>query len=130
MTRSTQSGFVFVEAMVALALVAGMAGMMFMVQADGAVRTRMVDNRRLGLLVAQSRLAAIGSEIPARPGIVSGVDRDFLWSVTIRPYAAGGRSSAGTLYHVTVTTRPRIASGQSVLGDQVELRSLCLGPAG
>ncbi|WP_096704325.1 hypothetical protein [Magnetospirillum sp. 15-1] len=124
--RRRQAGFAVLDAMVAVAVVAGTLGAMLDVLADGAGRSRMTEARRLGLLVAQSRLAAVGTEVPLRAGAVSGVDGDFAWSVGIGPYRVGAaRSDAGDLLLVTVLVRPRTGWGKTV-----ELRSLRLAPAG
>lgn len=126
MTGGRQAGFVFVEAMAALAVVAMAVGLMFTVLADGIGRSRSAETKRMGLLVAQSRLAAIGGEIPLRTGTASGVEGGFVWQVGLSPYRTGAsRSAAGDLFLVTVSVRPRAGSVNTV-----ELRSLRLAPPG
>lgn len=80
-------GSAFIEALVASAIVA--MAMMAMLQstAQSASRERAVESRRLAMLVAQSQLAAVGTLIPASPGETSGSDGEFVWRVTISPYA-------------------------------------------
>lgn len=120
-----RNGFVFAEAMVALAVVAVAVGLLFAVLADGLGRTRAATAKRLGLLLAQSRLAAIGGEIPLRTGSFSGAEGAFVWHVGISRYRIGAaRSTVGDLFLVEVTVRPRAAGGGAV-----ELRSLRLAPA-
>lgn len=124
MKTGRQQGFVFAEAMVALAVVAVSVGLLFTVLGDGLGRSRAATATRLGLLVAQSRLAAIGSEIPLRTGTVSGTENGFVWRIDISPYRTGAaRSAAGDLFLVAVAVHFR--SGTASI---VELRSLRLAP--
>lgn len=126
MSRRRDRGFAFVEAIVAAAVVAAAAGLMFQILADGAARSRATDVKRMALLVAESRLAAMGSEIPLVPGASAGVESDFIWGTRISPYrVTPGDSEAGELVLVVVTVRPRNAAA-----DAVVLRSLRLAPPG
>ena len=119
-----RNGFVFAEAMVALAVVAVAVGLLFAVLGDGLGRSRATAAARLALLLAQSRLAAVGTEIPVRAGTVAGNEGAFVWHVDISPYRTGAaRSPVGDLFLVEVTVRPRTASGGAV-----QLRSLRLAP--
>jgi hypothetical protein len=118
-----ERGSVFVESLIAAAIVAMALGAMFRVISDSAARDRAVTMRRLALLVAQSELDRIGAEIPTAPGQSSGVDGTLAWRVEIEPYAdAGEPDQAGALYRVIVEVRP-VAGGP----DLVTLRSLRLG---
>jgi hypothetical protein len=114
---------VFVEALVAVAIVAMILAATFRVISDGATRERMNQSRRMAVLVAQSELAAVGADIPLEPGESAGFAGALVWRVDIAPYdAAGGPNSAGALMKVRVSVRPR-AGGP----DLVELDSLRLG---
>ncbi|PKU21569.1 hypothetical protein [Telmatospirillum siberiense] len=122
MSRKRQAGFALVEAIVAAAIIAGALVAMFAVMIDGATRSRLAEDKRLGLLVAESRLAAVGAEIPVRVGSFAGVEGPFTWEVAINPYRmAVGRSDAGDVYQVSVAVRLRSRST-----SLVELRSLRL----
>lgn len=126
MTAPNQRGFVFVEAMVALAIVAVAVGLLFTILGDSLGRSRAVTAKHQGLLVAQSRLAAVGSEIPLRAGQVSGAEGALVWQVGISPYRTGSaRSAAGELFLVTVAVR-----GRNDRAATVELRSLRLAAPG
>lgn len=121
---SRDSGAIFVESLVAAAIVAMILVATFRVAVDGAAHARMVEQRRLALLVAQSELAAVGSEIPVAPGESSGASGDMNWTVDITPYAdESGASTAGALWQVSVAVRPR-TERRAV----VRIRSLRLGP--
>ena len=120
------SGAVFVEALVAAAIVAMILAATLRVISDGAARERMTESRRMALLVAKSELAAVGSEIPIEPGESAGFAGNLVWRADISPYdAAGGANSAGELMRVRISVRPR-AGGP----DLVVLDSLRLGAGG
>jgi hypothetical protein len=123
-SRRADRGSVFIEAMVAAAIVAMGLGATFQVIGDSARRSRDVDLHREALLVAQSELAAIGSEYPLHPGETVGGDGPFIWRIDVSPYSDGVNSSAaGGLWRVSVAIRPRVGGT-----DLVTLQTLRLGP--
>jgi len=120
----TDRGSVFIESMIAAAIVAMALAATFRVITDGAQRDRAVETRRAALLVAQSELAATGSEIPLQPGQSAGSAGDFIWRVDVSPYIDGVDASAvGGLWRVDVSVSPRAGGA-----DLVTLDSLRLGP--
>jgi general secretion pathway protein I len=122
---ASDTGSVFVEAVIAAAIVAMALGATFRVIADTAQRGRAVDIRRAALLIAQSRMAAVGSEIPLRPGESAGLSGDMVWRVEVEPWSeADGTSAAGPLLRVNVSVRPR-EGGAALAG----LSTLRLGSA-
>lgn len=124
--RRGDSGAIFVESLVAAAIVAMILVTTFRVITDGAVHARMAEQRRMALLVAQSELAEVGTEIPIAAGEKSGVSGDMFWSVDVSPYSdESGASTAGALWKVTVSVQPR-SGGRNL----VSLRTLRLGPEG
>lgn len=126
MTRASQSGSIFLETVIAAAIVAGAALLVTSVAGDGVVRSRSMEMKSKGLVVAQSKLAAIGYEIPLAAGVASGMDGPFIWRVSIIPYRLGqAKSSAGNVYQVSVAVRSRNA-----VANLIELRSLRLAPMG
>ena len=62
------SGSVFLDTMIAAAIVALTLGVMFRTISDSAARQRTIEARRSAYLVAQSELASVGSAIPLAPG--------------------------------------------------------------
>jgi hypothetical protein len=122
--RRREAGFAFLDAVIAAAVIAGTVGVMYRVVADGTARTRAVTVKRLAVMVAESRLATVGTEIPLSAGTVTGLEGPFIWRLQVTPYSVGpGRSEAGELYRVAVTVRYRTADGNAV-----EIRSLRLAP--
>jgi hypothetical protein len=123
-TARCDAGEIFMESVVATAVVAMIMIAMFRVVSDAAIHSRMSEQRRVALLVAKSELAEVGSEIPIASGESSGVSGDMAWSVQVSPYSDdSGASSVGALWSVDVSVRPR-QGGRSL----VRLRTLRLGP--
>jgi hypothetical protein len=107
--QAGDSGSIFVEAMIAAAIVAMALSGTFKVIADNATRARAAEARRAALLVGQSELADVGAEIPVAPGTSEGVSGDLLWRVDVAPYADESQSgSVGALFAVTVSVSPAI----------------------
>lgn len=106
--RSADGGAVFVESMIAAAIVAMVLGTTFEVIADGARRERAAAMHRLALLVAQSELDDVGADIRLETGETSGVAGPFAWRVEVTPYTAEGEpNTAGSLLKADVTVRRR-----------------------
>ena len=117
-------GDIFVESLIAAAIVGMILSATFRVISDGAVRARATEQRREALMVAQSTLDSVGAEIPLKAGEGSGVSGDLAWTVDIAPYSdESGASSVGALWRIVVSVRPR-DSGRAL----VALRTLRLGP--
>jgi type II secretion system protein I len=115
-------GAVFVEALVAAAIVAMILAATLRVISDGAAGQRMMEDRRMALLVAQSELATVGADIPVEPGDSAGFAGNLVWRVDISPYeAAGGSNSAGALMKVRVSVRPRAGGADLVVLDSLRL---------
>ena len=100
----SDAGSVFIESMVAAAIVALALAAMYHAISDGAMRNRKLDRKETALLIAQSELSAVGSAIPLASGMTGGTDGDYAWRVDIAPYDADA-SDTGTLWQVTVSVR-------------------------
>lgn len=103
---NNERGTVLIEALVAIAILAEISLLAFRATGESAVRTQRAETQRLAVLVAQSRLASVGSEVPLREGRFSGVDGDFAWTVSERPMAAAS-SRAGRLVAVSIEVSDR-----------------------
>lgn len=118
------SGSVFIESMVAAAIVALSLAAMYRVIEDGAMRNRAVNEKQTALLIAQSELAAVGSAIPLAQGMTGGTDGPYAWRVDISSTdAQSAPSSAGQLWQVTVSVRA-LEGGNAI----VTLNSFALSP--
>ncbi len=107
-TGRRDGGDVFVEALVATAIVAMILAATFHVIVEGAARERRLDSQRMALLVAKSELAAVGADIPLAPGESAGFAGNLVWRVNVSAYGgAGPPNPAGALMKVHVSVRPR-----------------------
>ena len=101
------AGTVFIDTLIAAAIVALTLGVMFRTVADSAARQRGMEARRSAYLVAQSQLASVGAAIPLQPGQTGGADGSLQWRVDIQPFDDGvSPGKAGRLWSVVVTVSP------------------------
>lgn len=118
------AGAMFVESIIAAAIVTMALGTLFQVVMDSANRDRAIESRRTALLIAQSELADVGSEIPLQAGQSAGFSGNMAWRVEITPYSDGVDSSgAGELWRVAISVRPRNGGA-----DIANLTTLRLSP--
>lgn len=94
MIRRGERGSVLVEAMVGSAIIAMTLIAMYTAIIESARHNQAAEERRMALMIAQSELAAVGSLIPATPGVTEGTQGDFIWRVDIEPWAAAQQSQA------------------------------------
>lgn len=118
--RSNDDGSVLIEAMVAVAIIAAVLAVTYRSLGENALRLRAADSARTATLIAQSRLALVGSDIPLEPGETEGTDGAFVWVVTIDA-APAAPSTSGTL--LRVSARVRDIGGRA---DRVRLDTLRL----
>ncbi len=115
-------GSVFLETIVAAAILAAILGATFDSLRDSADRARRVGLQQQALLVAQSKLAEFPLTRPARSDRTTGTVAGFDWTVDIAPGAGG--DEAGLM---RVTVRVADTSGE---GARVALSSLRQGSSG
>jgi hypothetical protein len=120
--RDREAGSVVIEAMVAVAIIAVMLGATYQAVGQSNVRVRSAEASRTAALIAHSRLAAVGSDIPLEPGETTGAEGDFLWRVRVAA-APEAASDMGRLMSVTAAVRSRRGGP-----DRAVLRSLRLAP--
>jgi general secretion pathway protein I len=123
--RPLDSGSVLVEAMVAITVIAMMLAVTYRAVGESVVRSRAAEASRAAVMIAQSRLALVGAEIPLAPGETTGVDGDFAWRIQIDPAPEDDASTMGPLLLVTASVRDR--GGKS---DHAIMRTERLGPVG
>jgi type II secretory pathway pseudopilin PulG len=117
-------GSAFVDAVVSAAILALVLGTSFQVLSDSIVRQRRLSQTREAVLVAESVLATVGSEIPAAPGQSRGKEGDLSWAVEITPWAGlNADSPAFALVSVKVKVAP-LNGGPTLAGlETVRLRT-------
>ncbi len=100
--RATQNGFALVETLIATAIIAVMLGVTLQAIALGARQTRMIEDRRQAMLIAQSQLSAAGAAQSDVFGDSNGLTSGIRWRITRRPYRTD-QPSVARLEEVTVT---------------------------
>lgn len=81
-------GFSLLEVLVAFTILAMLLGALFQVFGGGLRAARVGDDYTRATIIAQSRLAAMGAELPIQEGVMSGsTDEKFDWRVSARSYA-------------------------------------------
>jgi hypothetical protein len=121
--RAGDGGSVFIESIVAAAIVAMALAGTFRVIADNASRGRAGEARRIALLVAQSELSDVGADTPLALGDSVGVAGNMAWRVTISPYGADSAPNpVGELVEVSVAVAPRTGGAPLVTLRELRLR--------
>src|ERR1700761_8087789 len=92
-----QAGSVFIEAVVALALLAGILAAVYQVSAGSAARHRAIEARRQALMVARSVLASVGIAEPLSAGGMQGAADGQAWRIQTVRCGGSGDSTAGVL---------------------------------
>lgn len=104
-------GFALIEVLVALTILGLVLGALFQVFSGGLRNVAAAEQYVRAAAIADSKLAAVGPEIPLEPGGKSGGRQgEYAWAVAIAPYQATGdatraENAAVQLYRVTVSVR-------------------------
>ena len=85
-----ERGSILVEALVAVLIVAAMAGLWFETLGGAARQQRRAADARLAMLVAQSQMATVGVINAVAPGVTSGSDAGYDWRIEVEPQADAG----------------------------------------
>lgn len=102
--RGAEAGSVFIETVIAAAIVMLLLAVMYRSIADSAARHAGLEQRRTAMLIARSRMDAVGAEIPAESGRAGGTEGPYAWQADIGPYP----SAAGApLALVVISVRDR-----------------------
>ena len=103
-----QSGYTLIEVLVAFVILAMALTVLMRIFSGGLRNVSVSSDYATATLIAESRLAAAGIDVPLRPGESSGTEGErFAWTVSVEDYAPrpGYRSAAKVVdaYRVTVT---------------------------
>ena len=103
-----QSGYTLIEVLVAFMILALALTVLLRIFSGGLRNVSVSSDYATATLIAESRLAAAGIDVPLRPGETSGTEGErFEWTVNVQDYQPwpGYRSAARGLeaYRVTVT---------------------------
>ena len=103
-----QTGYTLIEVLVAFMILALALTVLLRIFSGGLRNVSVSSDYAVATLIAESRLAAAGIDIPLRPGETSGTEGErFEWTVSVQDYQPwpGYRSAAKGVdaYRVTVT---------------------------
>ena len=124
-----QSGYTLIEVLVAFMILALALTVLLRIFSGGLRNVSVSSDYATATLIAESRLAAAGIDVPLRPGETSGTEGErFEWTVSVQDYQPwpGYRSAARGLdaYRVTVTVEwPHGDNTRSVGLSTVRLRT-------
>lgn len=120
----TEDGFSLVEVLVALTILGLVLSALFQVFSGGLRNVAAADHYVRAAAIADSKLAAVGQEIPLEAGKASrGRDGDYAWSVAITAYndpkdAEGSDTTKVQLFKVAISVRwPHILGERQVVID-------------
>lgn len=87
MHKKSSGGFSLLEVLVAFVILALVLGTLMQIFSGGLRGVSRAAEFQRAVLLGQSKLAAIGIEVPLKEGVSSGdFDADYRWQLTIRPY--------------------------------------------
>jgi general secretion pathway protein I len=124
-----QSGYTLIEVLVAFMILALALTVLLRIFSGGLRNVSVSSDYAIATLIAESRLAGAGIDVPLRPGETSGTEGErFEWTVSVQDYQPwpGYRSAAKGLdaYRVTVTVEwPHGDNTRSVGLSTVRLRT-------
>ncbi|MES2934266.1 MAG: type II secretion system protein, partial [Pseudomonadota bacterium] len=85
--RHASRGFSLLEVLVAFVILAMVLGVLMEIFAGGLRNVGRASETQHAVLLAQSKLAAVGIEVPLAAGEVNGeFDKTYRWQVSIKPY--------------------------------------------
>jgi general secretion pathway protein I len=123
----SNSGFTLVEVVVAIAILALMAGVIFRVNSDSIRNVHRADALANASTLAQSLIAKVGTEIPLREGETRGQSGAGLqWRVQMKRYGDAADRAQWPLAAYTVTAEVTLRDGPDT--QPVALMTLRLGP--
>ncbi|HEX4742636.1 MAG TPA: hypothetical protein VH353_15015 [Caulobacteraceae bacterium] len=119
---SRERGSVLAEAMVAVVVLALVMAVGFRSLAQSARAAKAAQEVRVATLIARSRLASVGGDIPLEAGVTEGEDSGFHWRITVTESPAAPSASGSLLRVDAVVSDPNRR-------PRASLASMRLGPA-
>jgi general secretion pathway protein I len=106
-----EDGFSLIEVLVALTILGFVLAAIFQVFSGGLQNVTAADHYVRAAIIADSKLAAVGYEIPLEPGKAShGQDGEYAWAVAITPYnimenTDSTETTTTPLYKIAISVR-------------------------
>lgn len=114
--RGGEAGFTLLEVLVALAVLAISLGVLIPVFSGTLDRQGALADQKTAAMLAESKLATVGSEIPLVDGATDGkFDNGFTWHAEVAPYQFQYTSRFVTPKLVTLTVHWPAKNGPRVL---------------
>ncbi len=112
-----ERGYALAEALIATAIIAAMMAVTFQTIAAAAAATRLINERRMAMMVAQSALSLAESEGRFGSNGNAGQSGDYSWQVTTSGFGRGDAGEAAPLRLLRVTVRD-VRTGQALASLQ------------
>lgn len=120
-------GVTLIEVLVAFVVLSVTLAVVMQIFSGGLRNARLVDGYSRALLLAESKLAAVGVEKPLVAGEDGGqMGKDFRWRVVINPYGDGGQASINMMRVSLFEVRVQVAWRESTQERTLELTTLRL----
>ena len=125
---SGERGFSLIEVLVSFVLLSMSLAVILQIFSTNLRAVDTVRKQTHALILAESKLAELGNEIPLTPGEESGESGAFNWQLTVSPYigdAEEENESIHELYDVAMIVNWERGAGRS----EIRLKTLRLGAA-
>jgi len=125
---SGERGFSLIEVLVSFVLLSMSLAVILQIFSTNLRAVDTVRKQTHALILAESKLAELGNEIPLAPGEQSGESGAFSWQLTVSPYAEDGDETnriIHELYDVAMTVNWERGAGSS----GIRLKTLRVGAA-
>jgi type II secretory pathway pseudopilin PulG len=101
--RRKEQGFALAETLVAVAILAGMTALLYDSIASNARVSRLAEQRRAAVVVAQSALALATTSVPPRELLDLPTQHGYVATLAVGAYDTNARSGGPPLEHIVVT---------------------------
>ena len=125
---SGERGFSLIEVLVSFVLLSMSLAVILQIFSTNLRAVDSVGKQNRALILAESKLAGLGNEIPLAPGELSGESGAFNWQLKVSPFIDDAGKDSGIiheLYEVAMTVNWERGAGSS----GIELRTLRVGAA-
>jgi len=125
--RVPQWGFTLIEVLVSFVLLSLSFTVILQIFATGLRNSGAAESYTRAMVLAESTLARLGSEIPLAAGVIEGRDDIFHWRLSMAPYPASPDQPepVAALYNIAV----EVEWQQGARRPLIQLRTLRTGPA-